>query len=55
MIYNMSTIKKLHQSESGIASLIITLILMIVISLIVLGFAQVAQHPGLLCCRKWRQ
>jgi Tfp pilus assembly protein PilV len=44
MIYNMSTIKKLHQSESGIASLIITLILMIVISLIVLGFAQVARR-----------
>jgi len=36
--------RKLHQSERGIASLIITLVLMIVISLIVLGFAQVARR-----------
>ncbi len=40
----MSTIKKFHQSERGIASLIITLVLMIVISLIVLGFAQIARR-----------
>jgi Tfp pilus assembly protein PilX len=44
MRYTMSTIKKLNQSESGIASLMITLILMIVISLVVLGFAQVARR-----------
>jgi hypothetical protein len=36
--------KKLRGSETGIASLMVTMVLMIVISLIVLGFAQVARR-----------
>jgi Tfp pilus assembly protein PilX len=41
---SMNPMKKLHRSETGIASLIITIVMMVIISLIVVGFAQISRR-----------
>ncbi len=42
--YQSHRTKSLHRNERGVASIMVTMILMIVVSLIVLGFAQIARR-----------